>query len=321
MFSGTPVILAPQAGITDFPFRKIVQKFGASAVVYEMASSEALIRNHVRTLKRYTSIKNTCLNIAQIVGSDPEKMAQSAIISQDLGADAIDINMGCPAKKIVQNNSGAALLKNKYLAIKIAESVLNAVKIPVTIKMRLGWDANSINANELAIDFQNLGISSIAVHGRTRNQFYSGQADWQKIGEIKKNINKIPLICNGDIIDYDTAQNALKTSKADGIMIGRAAVGAPWLLNDIMNFLHNGILNNQPSIDQKFSTILEHFELSLDFYGIENGIKIFRKHLCAYTSGMKNSANFRQQINTIDSVDEIKKMLKSFHSFQINSNI
>jgi tRNA-dihydrouridine synthase B len=323
------VFLAPMAGVTDAPFRELVRSFGATAVVSEMVSSEALVRNSKKTYRRLANKNDDTLKIMQIVGYDPVHMAESAVINEDFGTDVIDINMGCPVKKIVCNNSGSALMRNEDLAVKITESVVKAVKVPVTVKMRLGWDADHINFSNLARKFEGVGVRMLAIHCRTRNQMYSGTADWSKLKELKEKI-KIPYLCNGDIKSSETAVGALQQSNANGIMIGRAALGKPWLLRQIMNCLQDGEITDEhsrhfcPTLEEQFKIIMQHFQSTIDFYGENRGIRMFRKHFCWYSSGLDESSFFREVINTSDDLSFIKKYVKSFYEKrfleQINKN-
>ncbi|MCR4555841.1 MAG: tRNA dihydrouridine synthase DusB [Alphaproteobacteria bacterium] len=305
-----PVFLAPMAGVTDAPFRKTVSKFGATAVVSEMVSSEALVRNSVKTYRRLTGGGD--IKIVQIMGSDPQRMAESAKINEDNGADIVDINMGCPVKKIVNNNSGSALLKDEKLAVKIAETVVDSVKIPVTLKMRLGWDNESKNFRSLAKQFEESGIRMLTVHCRTRAQIYSGTANWKEISDLKDLI-KIPYLVNGDIKNCNDVKEALKQSHARGVMIGRATLGKPWLLNQILQKINHGIDIPPPSLEQQYEIVMQHFRNTLDFYGIEHGLRIFRKHFCWYSSGMSEASSFREQINHLDNIKSIEKVVRVFY--------
>jgi tRNA-dihydrouridine synthase B len=239
-------------------------------------------------------------------------MAESAIINENLGADAIDINMGCPARKIVSNESGSALMKDEDLAVKIAEAVVKAVKIPVTLKMRLGWDASNINCLSLAEKFEDVGIRALAIHCRTRAQMYSGKADWSAITELK-DIVKIPYLCNGDIKSGEDATRALQESRANGVMIGRAALGRPWLPNQIMKFLDEGKILPSPPLEEQLKIVMEHFDAVLDFYGKDRGVKLFRKHFCWYSGGLTGSSNFREIINRAEDVSFIKNYARDFY--------
>ncbi len=309
--NGIPVFLAPMAGVTDAPFREMVSDFGVSAMVSEMVSSEALTRNSERTYKRL--IDKGGANIIQIMGANPNLMALSAKISEDNGADIIDLNMGCPVKKIVNNNSGSALLKDEKLAVTMAETVVKSVKIPVTVKMRLGWDESSKNFRSLAKQFEDVGIQMLAIHCRTRSQMYSGVANWREISDLKE-IVKIPYLVNGDIKSYDDAQQALLHSKAHGIMIGRAALGRPWFLNQVFQKLNHKQEVPSPSIKDQYKIVMKHFQKTLDFYGEDSGIRIFRKHFCWYSSGMSCATSFREKINHSTDICTIKQLVCDFYA-------
>lgn len=315
-FKDSPVFLAPMAGVTDAPFRNEVLKFGASAVVSEMVSSEALVRNREKTFNRLKSFQKNPLNIIQILGNNPEKMAEAAKINQDLGAEVIDINMGCPVKKIVANNSGAALLKNLDLASKIVNKVVESINIPVTVKIRLGWDEASINFLELAKHLEDAGAKMLEIHARTRSQMYGGKANLELLSNLKEVI-KIPYICNGDITTVEEAEKALFSSKAFGVMIGRAALGRPWFLDQVMYFLKTKKKKESPNLETQCNTVMEQFENTLDFYGVEAGIRMFRKHFCWYSNGLKNSSSFRERINSTTDLEYIKNLVKELYEKQI----
>jgi tRNA-dihydrouridine synthase B len=308
---GMPVFLAPMAGITDAPFRKLVESFGSTAVVSEMVSSESLVRFSKKTYRRLVD-KNNSLKIVQLAGFDPKNMAESAIINESLGADVVDINMGCPARKIVSNNSGAALMANENLALKIVEAVVKSVKIPVTVKMRLGWDADHMNCVSLSKKFEEAGVQLLVIHCRTRNQMYSGVANWSFIGALR-DIIKIPYLCNGNIRTEDNAVKALEQSRANGIMVGRAALGRPWRLNQLMKFLDDGEVVPSPSLGEQLHIILEHFRAVLEFYGELQGIRIFRKHFCWYSSGLEGASRFRAIINNLEDISSIKNCVQDFY--------
>ena len=309
----TPVFLAPMAGVTDAPFREVVMSFGATAVVSEMVSSEALIRNSQKTYRRLHSNMKNVLKIVQIMGANPINMAESAKINEQLGADVIDINMGCPARKIVSNESGSALMRDENLAVEIAKTVVNAVKIPVTLKMRLGWDSEHINCFSLAKKFEDIGIQMLTIHCRTRNQMYSGIADWSAIAKMRETV-KIPYLCNGDIKSIADAKKALELSRANGVMIGRGALGHPWLLKQIMEQLQEGSVRTQiPSLQQQYEIIMRHFQATLDFYGEYHGLRVFRKHFCWYSSGLSGASGFRETINRVENVALAKECVRKFY--------
>jgi tRNA-dihydrouridine synthase B len=307
------------AGITDAPFRDLVCSFGGvSAVVSEMASSESLIRNSQKTHKRIVNCRDDVLKVVQIFGADIKNMSASAIIGEDSGADIIDINMGCPARKIVSNEAGAALMKNEDLAAKITESVASSVNVPISVKMRLGWDFEHINCLSMAKRLENSGANMVAIHCRTRNQMYSGEADWAAIKQLSNTI-KIPYICNGDIKSSEDALNAINQSNAFGIMIGRAALGKPWIIKQISEFLRNKTLIPDPSLQEQLSIVMRHFYSTLEFYGELAGIRIFRKHFCWYSCGLGNSSSFRETINKLDNAQCIEKHVKIFYEKNFNN--
>ena len=313
IFEKTPVFLAPMAGVTDAPFREIVMSFGATAVVSEMVSSEALIRNSQKTYRRLHSNMKNVLKIVQIMGANPINMAESAKINEQLGADVIDINMGCPARKIVSNESGSALMRDENLAVEIAKTVVNAVKIPVTLKMRLGWDNEHINCLSLAKKFEDVGIQMLTIHCRTRNQMYSGIADWSAIAKMRETL-KIPYLCNGDIKSIADAEKALELSRANGVMIGRGALGRPWLLKQVMERLQEGTVHTEtPSLHQQYEIIMRHFQATLDFYGEYHGLRVFRKHFCWYSSGLSGASGFRETINRVENVALAKEYVCKFY--------
>jgi tRNA-dihydrouridine synthase B len=317
--SGFPVFLAPMAGVTDMPFRQLVESFGASATVSEMVSSEALVRNNSKTQRRLIGVGSHLPKVVQIFGSNPKNMADAAKLNASLGADALDINMGCPVRKIVSNDSGAALMKNEDLAVKIAESVVNAVDIPISVKMRLGWDTEHINCFRLAKKFESIGVKMLTIHCRTRNQMYGGSADWSAIAELKKIIH-IPYVCNGDIKTPEDAATALKLSRADGVMVGRGALGKPWKLRQIMDFIQWQKQTAPPSLSKQLTIALEHFHNTLDFYGEYRGLRVFRKHFCWYSDGLNGASRFRETINRSVNVAFMENVVKEFYERQFQES-
>ncbi|HSQ98038.1 MAG TPA: tRNA dihydrouridine synthase DusB [Rickettsiales bacterium] len=304
------LFLAPLCGITDAPFREIIQDFGGVGLMYtEMIPSRSI--HHKDYLKK---VKNSFkINAIQISGNDPKYMIEAAKLNEDLGADLIDINFGCPVKKVVKGFAGSAIMKDEKLAREIIQAVVGAVKIPITIKMRMGWDFDNLNAPTIAKIAEDEGIKLITVHGRTRNQMYEGQADWQFISKVKDKV-KIPIIANGDIKTSQDVIEALKQSNADGIMIGRGTYGKPWLFKQIETELQ-GEQFTEPTTKEKGKILLKHFNKIIEHYGENIGIPIARKHIAWYSTGLKGSSEFRNEINKLKNIDEIKEKIEIFFGF------
>ena len=306
------VILAPMSGVTDMPYRKIAKKYGVGLVISEMIASQAMIYANRKTLKMASNCAEEFPMAVQLAGCDPILMGEAAKINADRGAALIDINMGCPVKKVTKGYAGSALMKDEILAGKIIKAVVDAVDLPVTLKMRTGWDLDNRNAPKLAKIAENSGIKMVTVHGRTRNQLYRGKADWSFIRKVKDVIS-IPVIGNGDVNTLSDSTELLNLSGADGVMIGRGSYGRPWFLQQVIHFLKTGIKLADPSIIEQYSVVKQHYEELLVHYGKERGVRIARKHIGWYSKGFPGSATFRTHFNSITSVKQAKLAIDSFY--------
>ena len=305
------VFLSPMAGVTDLPFRTICKEKGCGMLYTEMINAKALCYDDENTKKMLRMDKDEHPVAVQIFGSDPEFMGKAAIIMNQYPNEILDINMGCPAPKVIKNGDGSALMRNPKLAAEVLTAVVKNSEKPVTLKIRKGWDDDSVNAVEIAKIAEDCGISALAIHGRTREQFYSGKADWDIIAEIKQAIN-IPVIGNGDVFEVEDAVNMLEKTKCDAIMIGRGAQGNPWIFNRINHYMKTGEILPEPTLEEKITTAIRHMNLAVAEHGDYVAVREMRKHIGWYLKGLKNSAKYRDQINKITDYKEVITMLEEY---------
>ena len=306
-----PLILAPMAGVTDLPYRQLCRRMGAGMAVSEMVSSNSLLWKSDKTLRRINHVGEDEPRAVQIAGSDPQLMAEAARFNLEHGAQIIDINMGCPAKKVCKVQAGSALLRDEQLVRQILEAVVGAVDIPVTLKIRTGWDSDSRNAEAIAQIAEQSGIQALTIHGRTREERFSGDAEYETIARVKQRIS-IPVIANGDINSPIKAKQVLEQTGADAIMIGRAAMGKPWIFREINHYLETGEELPPPEIAEVRSLMLEHLATLYQFYGEYSGVRFARKHISWYTKGQPQGAPFRKMINQVESAEEQLEQTNAF---------
>lgn len=305
------VFLSPMAGVTDLPFRLICKEQDCGMLYTEMINAKALCYDDQNTKKMLKIEEEEHPVAVQIFGSDPNFMGKAAEILNDYPNEILDINMGCPAPKVVKNGDGSALMKNPKLAEEVLKSIVKKSKKPVTLKIRKGWDDNNINAVEIAKIAEACGISALAIHGRTREQYYSGKADWDIIAKIKENIN-IPVIGNGDVFEVEDAINMINKTNCDAIMIGRGAQGNPWIFKRINHYMKTGEILPEPSGEEKINTALKHLKLAVDEHGEYVAVREMRKHIAWYLKGLRGSARLRDEINKIESYEEVVNKLRDY---------
>ncbi len=297
-------ILAPMAGVTDLPFRLLCKEQGVGLICMEMVSAKAIYYNNKNTEELMAIHPDETPVSLQLFGSDPDIIADMAKRIEERPFSILDINMGCPVPKVVNNGEGSALMKDPKLVEEILTKLVKAINKPVTVKIRKGFNDANVNAVEIARIAESCGVAAVAVHGRTREQYYSGKADWDIIGAVKDAV-KIPVIGNGDVVDAYSAKALLEQTGCDGVMIGRGAQGNPWIFREVVSFLETGVIPPKPTPQQVKETVIRHAKLQLEYKGEYTGVREMRKHLSWYTAGYPNSARFRQMINSMESMDQL----------------